>query len=229
MTELPIDENTPRILIVEDEPKLGQLLIDYLRAASYAPTLISHGDQVLPYVRQTPPDLILLDLMLPGTDGLTLCREIRRFSDIPIVMVTAKIEEIDRLLGLEIGADDYICKPFGIGELRARVAAHLRREAREKTHAVEISGVRFDLAGKSVQVGEEKIPLTKSEYEISELLALNHGQVFSKEKIFESVFGYERESDSSAITEHVKNIRAKFARYGKKNIQTVWGIGYKWE
>ncbi len=101
MTELPIDENTPRILIVEDEPKLGQLLIDYLRAASYAPTLISHGDQVLPYVRQTPPDLILLDLMLPGTDGLTLCREIRRFSDIPIVMVTAKIEEIDRLLGLE--------------------------------------------------------------------------------------------------------------------------------
>ena len=97
MTELPIDDNTPRILIVEDEPKLGQLLIDYLRAASYAPTLISHGDQVLPYVRQTPPDLILLDLMLPGTDGLTLCREIRRFSDVPIVMVTAKIEEIDRL------------------------------------------------------------------------------------------------------------------------------------
>ena len=96
MTELPIDENTPRILIVEDEPKLGQLLIDYLRAASYAPTLISHGDQVLAYVRQTPPDLILLDLMLPGTDGLTLCREIRRFSDLPIVMVTAKIEEIDR-------------------------------------------------------------------------------------------------------------------------------------
>ncbi len=98
MTELPIDENTPRILIVEDEPKLGQLLIDYLRAASYAPTLINHGDKVLPYVRQTPPDLILLDLMLPGTDGLTLCREIRRFSDIPIVMVTAKIEEIDGLL-----------------------------------------------------------------------------------------------------------------------------------
>lgn len=131
--------------------------------------------------------------------------------------------------GLGSGGDDYICKPFGIGELRARVAAHLRREAREKTHAVEISGVRFDLAGKSVRVGEEKIPLTKSEYEISELLALNHGQVFSKEKIFERVFGYERESDSSAITEHVKNIRAKFARYGKKNIQTVWGIGYKWE
>lgn len=127
MTELPIDENTPRILIVEDEPKLGQLLIDYLRAASYAPTLISHGDLVLPYVRQTPPDLILLDLMLPGTDGLTLCREIRRFSEIPIMMVTAKIEEIDRLLGLEIGADDYICKPYSPREVVARVKTILRR------------------------------------------------------------------------------------------------------
>ena len=98
MTELPVDENTPRILIVEDEPKLGQLLIDYLQAAGYAPTLINHGDRVLPYVRQTPPHLILLDLMLPGADGLTLCREIRRFSEVPVVMVTAKIEEIDRLL-----------------------------------------------------------------------------------------------------------------------------------
>ena len=127
MTELPIDENTPRILIVEDEPKLGQLLIDYLRAASYAPSLIGHGDQVLPYVRQTPPDLILLDLMLPGVDGLTLCREIRRFSDVPIVMVTAKIEEIDRLLGLEIGADDYICKPYSPREVVARVKTILRR------------------------------------------------------------------------------------------------------
>ena len=138
MTELPIDENTPRILIVEDEPKLGQLLIDYLRAASYAPTLISHGDQVLPYVRQTPPDLILLDLMLPGIDGLTLCQEIRRFSDIPIVMVTAKIEEIDRLLGLEIGADDYIPKPFrmmavqpaGSGSARQNHFAPLQTAAR---------------------------------------------------------------------------------------------------
>lgn len=127
MTELPVDENTPRILIVEDEPKLGQLLIDYLQAAGYAPTLINHGDKVLPYVRQTPPHLILLDLMLPGTDGLTLCREIRRFSDVPVVMVTAKIEEIDRLLGLEIGADDYICKPYSPREVVARVKTILRR------------------------------------------------------------------------------------------------------
>lgn len=127
MTELPVDENTPRILIVEDEPKLGQLLIDYLQAAGYAPALINHGDKVLPYVRQSPPHLILLDLMLPGTDGLTLCREIRRFSDVPVVMVTAKIEEIDRLLGLEIGADDYVCKPYSPREVVARVKTILRR------------------------------------------------------------------------------------------------------
>ncbi len=112
---------------MEDEPKLGQLLIDYLQAAGYAPALINHGDKVLPYVRQTPPHLILLDLMLPGTDGLTLCREIRRFSDVPVVMVTAKIEEIDRLLGLEIGADDYICKPYSPREVVARVKTILRR------------------------------------------------------------------------------------------------------
>ncbi len=116
MTELPVDENTPRILIVEDEPKLGQLLIDYLQAAGYAPALINHGDKVLPYVRQTPPHLILLDLMLPGTDGLTLCREIRRFSDVPVVMVTAKIEEIDRLLGLEIAPTTISASPTARGK-----------------------------------------------------------------------------------------------------------------
>ena len=127
MTELPIDENTPRILIVEDEPKLGQLLIDYLRAASYALRSSVTATWFCLYVRQTPPDLILLDLMLPGTDGLTLCREIRRFSEVPIMMVTAKIEEIDRLLGLEIGADDYICKPYSPREVVARVKTILRR------------------------------------------------------------------------------------------------------
>lgn len=131
--------------------------------------------------------------------------------------------------GFGSGGDDYITKPFGIEALRARVQAHLRREKREKTHAVTISGVRFDLAGKEVFAGEEKIALTKSEYEISVLLAVNHGQVFSKEMIFERVFGYEKESGISAITEHVKNIRAKFSKYGIDPIQTVWGIGYKWE
>ena len=198
------------ILAVDDEEGIRNLIQNALEKDGHRVS-VCENTEVIKEKDLIHYDLILLDV------------------DCPILFLTAKAEEKSIMEGLGSGGDDYICKPFGIGELRARVAAHLRREAREKTHAVEISGIRFDLAGKSVQVGEEKIPLTKSEYEISELLALNHGQVFSKEKIFESVFGYERESDSSAITEHVKNIRAKFARYGKKNIQTVWGIGYKWE
>ena len=128
MTELPVDENTPRILIVEDEPKLGQLLIDYLQCGKLCP--YAHQSRrswcCLTYARRRP-HMILLDLMLPGTDGLTLCREIRRFSEVPIMMVTAKIEEIDRLLGLEIGADDYICKPYSPREVVARVKTILRR------------------------------------------------------------------------------------------------------
>ena len=217
------------IYIADDEKNIRDLITKFLESDGYSVTAFETGDELMEEFLKKPCELVILDIMMPGTDGITWCKKIRRYVDCPILFLTAKAEEKSIMEGLGSGGDDYICKPFGIGELRARVAAHLRREAREKTHAVEISGVRFDLAGKSVQVGEEKIPLTKSEYEISELLALNHGQVFSKEKIFESVFGYERESDSSAITEHVKNIRAKFARYGKKNIQTVWGIGYKWE
>lgn len=133
------------------------------------------------------------------------------------------------MYGLGSGADDYITKPFGIGELRARVQAHLRREKREKTHAVQVSGVRFDLAGKQAEVEGSLISLTKSEYEISEYLAVNRGQVFSKEQLYEKIFGYDREGDVSAITEHVKNIRAKFAGCGLNPIETVWGIGYKWK
>ena len=216
------------VLIVEDDADIREGVRILLESENYNVKEAANGMEGLKLLDEDT-DLVILDIMMPGTDGITWCKKIRRYVDCPILFLTAKAEEKSIMEGLGSGGDDYICKPFGIGELRARVAAHLRREAREKTHAVEISGIRFDLAGKSVQVGEEKIPLTKSEYEISELLALNHGQVFSKEKIFESVFGYERESDSSAITEHVKNIRAKFARYGKKNIQTVWGIGYKWE
>ncbi|CUX27547.1 response regulator transcription factor [Clostridium sp. C105KSO13] len=174
-------------------------------------------------------DLILLDIMMPGTDGISFCRDIRGQVDCPVVFLTAKIDQSSIMNGLGSGADDYIMKPFGIGELRARVQAHLRREKREKRNAVQISGVLFDLAGKRAEIQGHLIPLTKSEYEISEYLALNHGQVSSKEQIFEKVFGYDRDSDVAAITEHVKNIRAKFGEYKVNPIETVWGIGYKWK
>ena len=209
MTELPIDENTPRILIVEDEPKLGQLLIDYLRAASYAPTLISHGDQVLPYVRQTPPDLILLDLMLPGIDGLTLCREIRRFSDIPIVMVTAKIEEIDRLLGLEIGADDYICKPYSPREVVARVKTILRRckPQRELQQQDAESPLIIDEGRFQASWRGKMLDLTPAEFRLLKTLSHEPGKVFSREHLLNHLYDDYRVVTDRTIDSHIKNLR----------------------
>ena len=137
--------------------------------------------------------------------------------------------EEDVVTGLSVGGDDYISKPFSIKELRARVDAHLRREHREKQNAFSISGIKFSLYSKQISFNESIIPFTKSEYAICEYLALNHGQVFSKEKIYENVFGFDGESDILAIVEHIKNIRNKFKKIGINPIETVWGIGYKWK
>ncbi|QDW73261.1 response regulator transcription factor [Lachnospiraceae bacterium KGMB03038] len=173
--------------------------------------------------------LILLDVMMPGIDGFELCRKIRDRVDCPILFLTAKNEEKDVMEGLGIGGDDYITKPFGIGELRARVAAHIRRENREKKHAISIGEVRFLMQERKVCCQEQEIGFTKAEYDICEYLALNRNQVFSKERILEHVFGFDGESSSSAITEHIKNIRAKFQKFGINPIETVWGIGYRWK
>lgn len=217
-----------KILAVDDEEGILTVIRRALEKDGHTVTICSGANEVqIEYLRQY--DLILLDIMMPDVDGIEFCRQIRGQVDCPILFLTAKTEETSIMYGLGSGGDDYITKPFGIGELRARVQAHLRREHREKTNAVLISGVRFDLSGKQADIEENRIPLTKSEYEISEYLAMNHGRVFSKEQIFEAVFGYDRESDLSAITEHVKNIRAKFAKYNLEPIETVWGIGYKWK
>jgi len=173
--------------------------------------------------------LMILDIMMPEIDGFQICSKIRAQVDCPILFLTAKTDERDIIKGLGLGADDYLMKPFGINALRARVEAHLRREAREKTHSTCIGNIRFSIASKTCFISEDKVPLTKSEYEISEFLALHHGLVFSKEQIFEAVFGFDRESNLSAIVEHIKNIRAKFFKYGEEPITTVWGVGYKWE
>lgn len=167
--------------------------------------------------------------MMPGIDGFDLCRRIREKVDCPILFLTAKTEEKDVMTGLGAGGDDYITKPFGIGELRARVAAHIRRENREKTYTICIGEVRFSMQERKIYVQEHELVFTKAEYTICEFLALNHGQVFSKECILEHVFGFDGDSNSSAITEHVKNIRAKFQKFGINPIETVWGIGYRWK
>ena len=210
MTELPIDENTPRILIVEDEPKLGQLLIDYLRAASYAPTLISHGDLVLPYVRQTPPDLILLDLMLPGTDGLTLCREIRRFSEVPIMMVTAKIEEID-----------------------ARVKTILRRckPQRELQQMDADSPLIVDEGRFQASWRGKMLDLTPAEFRLLKTLSHEPGKVFSREQLLNHLYDDYRVVTDRTIDSHIKNLRRKLESLDAEQsfIRAVYGVGYRWE
>ena len=219
-----------KILVVDDESRMRKLVKDFLVRQGYTVLEAADGMEAMDYFYEDKDiALIILDVMMPGIDGFDLCRRIREKVDCPILFLTAKTEEKDVMTGLGAGGDDYITKPFGIGELRARVAAHIRRENREKTHTICIGEVRFSMQERKIYVQEHELVFTKAEYTICEFLALNHGQVFSKERILEHVFGFDGDSNSSAITEHVKNIRAKFQKFGINPIETVWGIGYRWK
>ena len=222
-------ENTRiHILVVDDDRGILELVRRSLEYEEYQVDTIENSKAVLEQKLEWY-QTIILDVMMPGMDGFSLCRELRDRVDCPILFLTAKSEESDLMKGLGAGGDDYITKPFGIGELRARVAAHLRREKRERKHFLEAGEVRFQIQAKKMFYQETEIPMTKSEYAICEYLAVNSGQVFSKERIYEAVYGYDGESDVSTITEHVKNIRAKCKKYGLEPIETVWGIGYRWK
>ncbi len=216
-----------QILTIDDDKAMLALIKNALSKDGHTVTCICQVTETL-QDNLSPYDLILLDIMMPGTDGYTFCREIRRYTDCPILFLTAKSLEEDVAFGFSVGADDYIKKPFSILELRARVNAHLRRDQREKVQCFCVGSVRFFLIKKEIWADGEKLSFTKSEYEISLLLAKNHGQIYSKEQIFENVFGYDKESDISAITEHIKNIRKKLAAAGISPIETIWGIGYRW-
>lgn len=174
-------------------------------------------------------DCILLDVMMPGEDGFATCRRLRDLTDCPILFLTARTEEADVLRGLGLGGDDYLTKPFRLAELRARVNAHLRRQNRAPTHRIQRGGVRFDLQAGEAFAGEAPLHLTRAEYAICEYLALHAGCTFSKEQLYEAAFGFEGTADTSAVTEHVKNIRAKLRACGLQPIETVWGIGYRWK
>ncbi|NMM62815.1 response regulator transcription factor [Clostridium sp. P21] len=217
-----------RILVIDDEKDILVLVKNVLAKDGHVVTIVSDA-KAIKVNEYTKYDLILLDVMMPDIDGFELCKKIRDLVDSPILFLTAKTMESDIMFGFGIGGDDYIKKPFGTGELRARVNAHLRRENREKHNMISVSGIKFNLASKEIIVQDRKVPMTKSEYAICEFLVRNKGQVFTKEQIYEAVYGYERESDSSGIAEHVKNIRAKLAVFELFPIETVWGIGYKWE
>ncbi|MCS4268137.1 two-component system response regulator BaeR [Serratia sp. BIGb0163] len=225
-------QNQPlQIMIVEDEPKLGQLLVDYLQAAGYATHWLTTGSEVVPAVHAHSPALILLDLMLPGSDGLTVCRELRRFTDIPVVMVTAKIEEIDRLLGLEIGADDYICKPYSPREVVARVKTILRRCYRPLDNTQEETQLHIDEPRFQASYQGQMLDLTPAEFRLLKTLASQPGNVFSREQLLNNLYDDYRVVTDRTIDSHIKNLRRKLELIdGEKSfIRSVYGVGYRWE
>lgn len=174
-------------------------------------------------------DLVLCDVMMPGVDGFELVRRIRPAFDGPIVFLTAKVAEEDAVYGLGLGADDYLRKPFGAAELRAKVAAHLRREKREHHNALAFGRIRIDLRAHELFVDDTRAPLTPSEYEICEFLARHAGQTFSRSQIREAVFGWTNDSEDATVTVHVGKARSKLKAAGVDPIQTVWGMGYRWQ
>lgn len=213
------------IYIVEDEPELARLMADYVRAAGFAPTVFGDGAEALAAIRAGTPALIVLDLMLPGLDGLALCRAVRECSEVPIVMVTARVEEIDRLLGLDSGADDYLCKPFSPRELVARIRAILRR-ARVAESAVAIDGAR-----RRVTVHGHPLELTPTEFDLLAALARRPGQVFSRARLLELASQDKLDTLDRAVDSHIKNLRRKIALAapGYDPIESVYGVGYRFE
>lgn len=222
--------------MIDDEKELVMLLSDELKAKGHEVLVAYNGNEGVELARKQP-DLVILDIMMPGMDGFDVCRAIRDEVLCPIIFLSAKQSEADRVRGFLLGGDDYVVKPFGLREFLARIDANLRREKRAQSMNAEskraklyFGKLNMDLKGRVVAIGREPIALTRREYDIVELLAMHCGQVFSREQIYEKVWGYDAEGDSSTVVEHVKKIRAKFAAVDPsvEYISTVWGIGYKW-
>ena len=220
-----------KILIVEDEIELAKVIRDYLENAGFRVDSVDNGSAAVSAFQHNPPDLVLLDLNLPGMDGLDVAREIRRINDVPIIMVTARVEETDRLIGLELGADDYIAKPFSPREVVARVRAVLRRTRKPVTmpEVIECGVVVIDLLRHTVIVADQPIDLTPTEFDLLVAMASQPGRAFSRMQLLESTQGESYEGYERTIDAHIKNLRAKIEADPKKPefIETVFGIGYR--
>ncbi|MFM0076290.1 response regulator [Paraburkholderia sediminicola] len=226
------------ILIVEDEPKLAAVLEAYLQLEGFVTTILDDGHQVMPFIRSTPPALMLLDLMLPGRSGMDICRELRQFSALPVIILTARIDEIDRLLGLEIGADDYVCKPFSPREVVARVKAILRRAT---PAAAAADGLPHGQQGsQGLQVDEQfhlalldgkELKLTPLELRLLALLMKSPGRIFSRDYLLSHLYADHRVVTDRTIDSHIKNLRRKLqgARPDSEPIASVYGVGYRLE
>ena len=219
-----------RILIVDDEKGVVDMLKSYFEMQSFQVYTAFNGTEALKQAANNP-DLVLLDINMPDMDGLTVCEKIRNYISCPILFLTARIEIADKIKGFQVGADDYIVKPFDIDELGARVAAHLRRESRKQEQTVFrfFSDMAIDYSKRKVTIKENVISLTRREFDIVELLSVNAGQVFDRERIYELVWGLDSDGNSDTVMEHIRKIRSKFATVSLYNyIETVWGMGYKW-
>lgn len=220
-----------KILIIDDEAMMTELLSDYLSDEGYETYTADSAEKAFDALPQNP-NLIILDINMPGMDGLEFCRKIRNNVSCPIIFVTAKITEHDKIKGLQYGGDDYITKPFSLKELSARIAAHLRRDERyHKNVSVLTCGeLIVNLSHHRVFYGEKEIDFSKKEFEIIEFLLTNVGMVFDRERIYERIWGYDAEGSADVIKEHIRKIRAKlYEASGQEYIETVWGVGYKWK
>ena len=220
-----------KILIVEDEVRIVRTLRLYLEQAGFAVTAVHDGAQAMPAFRQERPSLVLLDLNLPGQDGLDVCRSLRRVGNVPIIMLTARTEEMDRLIGLELGADDYISKPFSPRELVARVRAVLRRTQGNLTNAdtLQAGALQLNLAAYRVWLGSHLLELTQTEFELLATLMRNKGRVLSRAQLLQAVQGVAYEEFERAVDQHIKNLRRKLKKVAGNVsiISTIYGVGYR--
>jgi DNA-binding response OmpR family regulator len=221
------------ILVVDDEPVVRDIVVRYLRRDGFTTLEAGNGHDARALITEREPSLVVLDVMLPGIDGLDLCRWIRRQSELPVILLTARVDETDRIIGLELGADDYVTKPFSPRELTARVRAVLRRADRDRpvTATIEAGELVLDCGSRIVTRGGEPIALTLKEFDLLWFLASHPRQVFSREALMEGVWGYQAAHDTGTVTVHVRRLREKIETdpTDPHHLQTVWGIGYRFE
>jgi len=219
-----------KILLVDDEKGIVDMLKSYFEMRSFQVYTAYDGKTAIKQAANNP-DIVLLDINMPDIDGLAVCEKIRDYISCPILFLTARSETADKIKGFQVGADDYIVKPFDLDELGARVAAHIRRENRRQEQSTLrfFSDMVIDYSKREVSICGEKVVLSKKEYDIVELLSINAGQVFDRERIYELVWGLEGDGNSDTIMEHIRKIRSKFTAVSSRSyIETVWGVGYKW-
>ena len=229
------DKKMYNVLIADDNLQIVSILKEYCKKNNFNVTLAHDGEETLKKIRNNKFDIVLLDIMMPKKNGFDVCKEVRTFSNVPIIMITARGEDFERIMGLETGADDYIVKPFSPGEVIARIHAILRRvipnENINQEKIFSYDNLTINLSDFTVKISDENISLTKKEIELLWLLSTNRNKVFTRENLLDSIWGYDYFGDSRTVDSHIKRLRAKLDNYEHEtwNIKTIWGVGYKFD